>query len=99
MAKVILQISYEIDPARREEYDRLATQMKKHFTEVLKKRYTIYELKGKKNSFVEQYECNSMEEYEALEDNMDEQSEELVNKLETLLKDGKARYMTLLETD
>jgi hypothetical protein len=99
MAKVILQISYEIDPARREEYDRLAAEMKKHFKEVLKKNYTIYEQKGKKNSFVEQYECASMEEYEALEDNMDEQSEELVNRLEMLLKDGKARYVTLLETE
>ena len=99
MPKVILQISYEIDPARREEYDRLSVEMKQHFRDNLKKNYTIYEQKGKKNSFVEQYECSSLEEYEALEDNMDEQSEELVNKLETLLKDGKARYVTLLETE
>ena len=53
--------------------------------------------KGKKNFFIEEFLCNSVEEYEALEDGMTESGEELVNRLETYLKDGKARYATLLE--
>ncbi|HLE31074.1 MAG TPA: hypothetical protein VJB38_00555 [Bacteroidota bacterium] len=99
MAKVILQISYEIDPGRRDEYERLAKEMKQHFTTVRKKNYSIYEQKGKKNAFVEQFVCATQEEYEALEDDLDEKSEDLVNKLDGLLRDGKTRYITLVETD
>ena len=40
-----------------------------------------------------------MEEYEALEDDMDETSESLVNRLEALLKNGKAKYTTLVEVE
>jgi len=99
MPKVILQISYDIDPKRRGEYLTLAAEMKRHFTESRKKNYSIYEVKSRKNAFVEQFVCNSMEEYEALEDDLDETSENLVNKLEALLKDGKAKYNTIVETE
>jgi hypothetical protein len=97
MAKVLLQISYEIDPAQRESYLALVKDMKTHFNQVRKKNYSVYETK--KNSFVEQFTCASMAEYDGLEDDLDEKSEELVNKLEGLLKDGKAKYTTLTEID
>jgi hypothetical protein len=97
MAKVILQIAYEIDPLKRDDYLRLAGEMRQHFRETKQKDYSLYEQKGKKNSFVEQYVCGSMEEYEALEDDLDEKSEDLVNRLDSFLKEGKARYTTLVE--
>jgi hypothetical protein len=97
MAKVILQISYEIKPEKREDYLALAGELKRHFSGEQKKNYTIFEQKGKKNFFIEEFVCNSVEEYEALEDGMTENGEELVNRLETYLKDGKARYATLVE--
>ena len=97
MPKVILQISYEIKQEKREEYLALATELKSHFSGEQKKNYTIFEQKGKKNFFVEEFICNSVEEYETLEDGTTESGEELVNRLETFLKDGKARYATLIE--
>jgi hypothetical protein len=97
MPKVILQISYEIKSEKREEYLALANQLKHHFVVEQKKDYSIFEQKGKKNFFVEEFVCNSVEEYETLEDGMTENSEALVNKLATLLKDGKAKYATLIE--
>lgn len=97
MPGVILQISYEIDGRMREEYLQLAREMKRHFTTVRGKNYSVYELRGKPNSFVEQFVCHSLEEYEALEDDLDEKSEELVNQLEMMLKNGKAKYQTLVE--
>jgi hypothetical protein len=99
MPKVILQISYEIKPEKREEYLSLSKELKRHFVAERKKAYQIFEVKGKKGSFVEEFVCNSTEEYEALEDDMNESSETLVNRLETLLKDGKAKYTTLIEVD
>jgi hypothetical protein len=97
MPKVILQISYEIRPEKRDEYLALAAEMKRQFAVEQKKNYTIYEQKGKKNSFVEEFVCESIEDYEALEDGMTESGEELINRLEMMLKDGKARYATLVE--
>lgn len=98
MAKVILQITYEIDPGKRDDYLKLAGEMRQHFRESKNKDYSLYELKGKKNSFVEQYVCGSMEEYEALEDDSDEKGEDLINRLDAFLKEGKARYTTLVES-
>jgi hypothetical protein len=97
MPKVILQISYEIKPEKREAYLALAAELKNHFSVEQKKNYSIFEQKGKKNYFVEEFVCNSVEEYEALEDGTTESGEELVNRLETYIKDGKARYATLME--
>lgn len=99
MPKVTLQISYEVDPDKREQYLTLAKELKNHFAGERKKNYRIYEVKGKKDSFVEEFLCNSLEEYEALEDDMNENSETLVNRLESLLKDGKAKYTTLVEME
>jgi hypothetical protein len=97
MSKVILQISYEIKPENREEYLSLAAELKGHFAVEQRKNYTIFEQKGKTNYFVEEFVCNSLEEYETLEDGTTESGEELVNRLETFLKGGKARYATLIE--
>jgi hypothetical protein len=97
MPKVLLQISYDIDPEKREQYLTLVKEMKNHFRVVRKKEYAVFEQKGKKNSFVEQFTSNSLQEFDALEDDLDEKSEELVNQLESLKKDGSSKYTTLTE--
>jgi hypothetical protein len=99
MPKVILQISYDIKPEKREEYLNLVQEMKGHFIQEKKKDYAVYELKGKKNSFVEQFICRSLEEFDSLEDDLDERGEELVNRLEGMLKDGTSKYTTLVELE
>jgi hypothetical protein len=99
MAKVILQISYDIDPSQRGAYLTLVQEMRQHFVDEKKKHYGVFEVRGKKNSFVEQFVCRSIEEYDALEDDLDERGEELVNRLEVLLKDGSSRYTTLVELE
>jgi hypothetical protein len=99
MPKVILQISYDIQPEKREEYLKLVQEMKGHFIHEKQKDYAVYELKGKKNSFVEQFVCRSLEEFDSLEDDLDERGEELVNRLEGMLKDGTSKYTTLVELE
>ena len=99
MPKVLLQISYDIDPEKREQYLALVKEMKAHFRIARKKNYEVFEQKGKKNSFVEEFTCGSMEEYDALEDDLDEKSEDLVNRLERIVKKGKAKYTTLTEIE
>lgn len=97
MPKVLFTVSYEINPEKREEYLALVKEMKDHFVSQKQKNYTVYEQQGRKNSFVELFTCESMEEYDSLEDDQDEKTEGLVQRLEELLDAGKMRYSTLLE--
>ena len=97
MAKVIFTISYEINPEKREEYLALAGEMRKHIAGNRKKNYAIYEQKTKKNSFSEVFVCNSVAEYDQLEDDQDEATEQLVARLEEMLVNGKMKYSTLVE--
>ncbi len=97
MSKFILQISYDIKEDQRDAYLKLVEEMKRHFVAEKKKDYSVFEHKGKRNSFVEQFICNSKEEFDALEDDLDEQGESLVNRLESMLQGRKSSYTTLAE--
>ena len=98
MPRVILTIAYSIKPEKREEYLQLAREMKDYFVNVKQKNYGVYEGKVKKNQFTEIFITESMEDYEALEDNQDETTQAMVSTLEKFL-DGKGmKYRTLIES-
>ena len=96
MSKVMFSISYEIKSEKRDEYLALSRRMKAHLATTNGKNYSIYEQKGKKNNFTEVFICQSMDEYEALED-QDETTTSLVQELDGMLADGKMKYITLIE--
>jgi hypothetical protein len=98
MPKVIFTISYEVSPEKRDEYITLTQEMKQHFARTNGKEYSIFEQKGKKNSFSEVFVFNSLEDYDQMED-QDEQMAALVQRLETLLVDGKMKYSTMIELE
>lgn len=99
MPRVILTITYDIHPEKREDYLALARELKEHFTNTLRKNYSVYEVKGKKDTFTEVFVCESPEEYENLEENQDDRAEELVTRLfDEFVKSGKAKYVTLIES-
>lgn len=98
MGKVIFTISYEIHPEKRDEYLALTKEMKQLLAQKKCKGYSIYEQKGKKNSFSEIFVCESLDEYEQLED-QDEETNQLVQRLEPLLSNGKMKYTTLVELE
>jgi hypothetical protein len=90
-------ISYTIKPEGREAYLQLMGEMKKHFVTEAKKNYSVFEAKGKRNQFTEVFLTNSIEEFDALEDNQDERTEALVQKIEEFVDDGGMKYTTLVE--
>ena len=97
MSKVIFTISYGIKPELRDQYLELVKEMKDHFTNVGKKNYSVYETKGKKEQFTEVFTTESMEEFDALEDNQDEKAENLVRALEKFVDESGMKYTTLVE--
>ncbi|MFQ5799320.1 MAG: hypothetical protein ACE5H0_11625 [Bacteroidota bacterium] len=99
MPRVILTITYEIHLEKREDFLALVKEMKEHFTGALRKNYSVFELKGKKNVFTEMFLCESLEEYENLEENQDDRTQDLVTRLfDEFVKSGKAKYVTLIES-
>ncbi len=97
MASYILNISYTVKSGKREAFLSLSGQLKQHFSAELGKDYRIYEVKGRPNSFVEQFVCASKEEFDNLEDDLTEKGEDLVNQLSELVEDGTTAYSTLIE--
>jgi hypothetical protein len=97
MPKVMFMISYSIRPETRDEYLRLASELKSLYAAQGKAKYSLYEAKGKKGHFTEIFETESLEEFDALEDNHDERTELLVQQLQEFVDKGGMKYSTLVE--
>ncbi len=99
MPKVRSTISYGIKPEVREQYLALIKELKEHLTQVGKKNYSVFEGKGKKNQFSEVFETASLEEDDALEDDQDEKTQQLISRLEEFVDENGMKYSTLVEID
>ncbi len=98
MSRIILTITYEIKPESRDQYLALARRIKDHYQNELKTDYTVFEQKGKTNHFMEMFVCASQEEFDKLEENQTEKTEQLLEELQAFITDGKMKYSTLVET-
>lgn len=97
MPRVMFTISYSIKPERRDQYLALIKEMKQHLTALGKHNYSVFEAKGKKNHFTEVFVTNSVEEFDSLEDNMDEKAQELNSTLQGFVDEGGMKYNTIVE--
>ncbi len=97
MPRVMFTISYAINPERREEYLRLLGELKTHFASLGRKNYLVFESRGKKNEFTEVFLTDSVEEFDALEDNQDEKTQELIQRLQECVARGGMKYSTMDE--
>jgi hypothetical protein len=97
MASYILHITYTVEEGKRSAFLALAKELKQHFAGDMGKQYSIYEVKGRANMFVEQFSCATREEFDALEDDLSEKGEALINRLTDLIEEGAAKYSTLVE--
>lgn len=95
----MFSISYTIKPELREKYLALIRELKEHVTSVAKKNYSVFEAKGRKNQFTEVFITQSVEEFDALEDNQDEKTADLVSKIEECVGEDGMKYSTLMELE
>lgn len=99
MPRVMFTISYRIKPEVREKYLAIIREMRGHVETAGKKNYSVFESKGKQNQFTEVYVTETLQEYEALEDNQDERTEELIRDLGTCVDKDGMKYATLIEME
>ena len=98
MPRVIFSISYAVKEEIRNEYLETIQTLKNYLVHERGKDYSVFESKSKPNTFNEVYICNSMEEYDMLEDDADEITDQLINRIvDDFIKDGKTEYRTLIE--
>lgn len=98
MPKIIFEINYDIKPDKREDYLELIQSLKNKITSSSNKNFSVYENKKGSNNFSEIYLCESEEEYESIDDNQDESTVEITERLFTeFIKDGKCTYYTKYE--
>lgn len=97
MPRVMFTISYSIKPEHRDQYLALMKEMKDHLTSVGNHDYSVFEAKGKKNHFTEVFVTNSIEEFDNLEDNLDEKTQQLIGNLEGFVDNGGMKYNTIVQ--
>lgn len=97
MSKVLFTINYEIEPEKREDYLKTIRELKSLLKAEGLENYTVYEVKGKSNQFVEQYTFSSDEAFENFDDNTDERINILINKITDLAVNHSTKYTTLTE--
>ncbi len=99
MPRIIFQISYQIKEKSRAEYLETIQALKTYLTSEKGKDYSVFEVKGSPNHFSEVYICNSVEEYDQLEDDSDDVTDQLINRIvnDFIVKNGRVEYRTLTE--
>jgi quinol monooxygenase YgiN len=97
MPKVIFNIQYEVNPAKREEYLGVVKELKNLLKSEGLESYAVYEVKGKQNHFQEVYTFSSPEAYDKFEDDQSERTNILINKLNDLTTENSTKYTTLFE--
>jgi len=94
MAKVLLEISYEVQPSRRDEYLNLIKELRLHYDDSKIAKLEVFEVQGSANNFMEIYTYDSEESFQ----NADDSSfDEMVVKINECLVADKLRSYTLHE--
>lgn len=97
MSKVIFSIKYDIQPEKREEYLVVVRELKNLIKADGLESYSVFELKGKQNTFQEIYLFTNKEAFEDFDDDPDDRTNILMNKLTEMIKQQSTEYSTLYE--
>jgi hypothetical protein len=99
MSRVMFTISYGVKPEMREKYLGLVGRLKAVLKAKPATEYSVFEAKGKRNVFTEVFIMKGLEEFESFEDDQDNATRELLEKLEECVEKGGRRYSTLVEVE
>ncbi len=92
MSKVLLEINYEVQPSKREEYLALINELKSGYESSGIAKLEVYEVQGSPNNFMEIYTYESEETFQNADDSA---FDETVVKINDCLVPDKLRSYTL----
>ncbi len=99
MSKVLFTVQYEVLSDKRSEYITAIKELKSLISAEGLESYSVFEVKGKANTFEEVYVFASQEVYENFDDAEDERINVLISKIESLKAHSSTKYLTLLELE
>ncbi|MEW6062117.1 MAG: hypothetical protein AB1600_09285 [Bacteroidota bacterium] len=97
MGKVILTVQYDVKNDKRNEYLNTIEKLKAHYATNQYVSYSVYEQRGKQNSFAEIFLAHSEVAYKKFEESEDDTADQLTAELQDFI-DGKTKYTTYIET-
>ncbi|MFA5833026.1 MAG: hypothetical protein WDA22_06070 [Bacteroidota bacterium] len=97
MGKVILTVQYDVKEAKRTDYLSAVEKLKTHYATNQFVSYSVYEQRGKQNSFAEIFMAHSEVAYKKFEESDDQTADELTAQLQDFI-DSKTKYTTYMET-
>lgn len=92
MSKVLLEINYEVQPSKREEYLKLISELKSGYQSSNIANLEVFEVQGSPNNFMEIYTYESEESFQKADDSA---FDEIVVKINDCLVPDKLRSYTL----
>jgi L-rhamnose mutarotase len=99
MNKVVFTIRYEIQKDKLDEYFKIVRELKSLLKGKGIQDYSVFNVKGKENEFVEIYIYESREAWEEFDETTDERVDILMNKLADIIIDKTTKYSTLFELE
>jgi tRNA U34 5-carboxymethylaminomethyl modifying enzyme MnmG/GidA len=97
MGKVILTVQYDVIGEKRNEYLSTVEKLKSHYATNQYVSYSVYEQRGKHNSFAEIFLAHSEVAYKKFEESEDDAADTISAELQQFI-DGKTKYSTYIET-
>jgi hypothetical protein len=95
MSKIIFEINYNVLPEKREEYLISIEELKTRIRENTSSEYFVLENRKLLNNFSELYIFDSEEDFDNMEDNQDEATSELIEKIfDEFIVNKKVNYTT-----
>jgi hypothetical protein len=81
LQSILVTISYSVKPEKLDEYLSLMEGLVGGINGQEGIQFSVYAVDGEKNTYVEVYSCDTIEAYDALEDNLDEPSRESIARI------------------
>jgi len=97
MGKVILTVQYDVKEAKRNDYLSAVEKLKSHYATNQFVSYSVYEQRGKQNSFAEIFMAHSEVAYKKFEESDDQVADSLTAQLQDFVE-SKTKYTTFMET-
>ena len=97
MGKVILTVQYDVVGDKRNEYLASVEKLKSHYATNQYVSYSVYEQRGKHNSFAEIFLAHSEVAYKKFDESEDDAADTISAELQQYI-DGKTKYSTYIET-
>jgi hypothetical protein len=92
MFKVLLEIIYEVQPSRHEEYLNLINELRAGYNDSKIAKLEVFEVQGSPNNFMEIYTYDSKESFQSADDSS---FDDIVAKINDCLVADKLRSYTL----